>query len=333
MGFSDLIRNRFTLAGVGVALVLTAAGSLLGRQKLIESEIRAQDALIDIRRQQIEPLRRRAAETAPLAAQSEQIKQLKEGIQKNSVQSAGIASQLDELLVAINFAGKEAKRYRDAYRASERRAAEGERFEEIVTLSGKIFRKVQIHKVFPTQMRIISEKGPTTLLAAELPQAMQDRFQFSDEEEMPPATTPDCDFPNPDFKFSSVEIQQMTKQKEEKLDECKKIRELIEAIDAELVRAHKELPALHEAAGALKEKSAKPDDEREVHKQLLEIVKREQAVAELISAKKAERLDLRSKMTGLGREAEEIGSLINNQLRLEKGPRGHSRVTPLTDEK
>ena len=148
-----------------------------------------------------------------------------------------------------------------------------------------------------------------------------------------PATNPGCSSPNPEFKFLPIEIQQMAKQQSEKLDECEKIRERIEAIGAELVRADKELPALHKAAGPLKEKSAKPGDERERLEQLLEIVKREQAVAALITAKKAERLDLRSNLKGLEREAEEIRVSISNRRKLDNGSGENSDVDPFTDEK
>lgn len=68
--------------------------------------------------------------------------------------------------------------YKDAYRASERRQAVGEKLAELQTKDGRSYTAVEIREVDAVGVLIRHEDGQRRIPFEVLPDAMQDRFQF-----------------------------------------------------------------------------------------------------------------------------------------------------------
>lgn len=94
----------------------------------------------------------------------------------------GLLNHISVLRDNIDSLQKELLAYKTKYRAYMRDKAKGEKIEEITTLSGKIYKHVEVREVTPIGMQIRYDEGFKRIPFENLPRALQERFQFDPQE-------------------------------------------------------------------------------------------------------------------------------------------------------
>ena len=100
------------------------------------------------------------------------IKRRKAAVEQGEIEVEGLRATTAEL--AQKF-----EDYKKKYRISERASAIGEELGTLTTKSGKVYERVKIKEVSALELRFSHKNGNTGVSFKELPDALQDRFQFS----------------------------------------------------------------------------------------------------------------------------------------------------------
>lgn len=109
-----------------------------------------------------------ASELAKLKREAVLLKEKIGGLQKSvEAKNAELARKHEE------FEG-----YKDEYRAFARAKAKGEKMESLTTLSGAVYKDVNIREVTAIGMQIRHEEGQKRIPFEDLPAELKDRFQF-----------------------------------------------------------------------------------------------------------------------------------------------------------
>ncbi|MEP4078959.1 hypothetical protein [Haloferula sp.] len=172
----------FVLIGFGVLYILVFDKSLQGGEKTIESVIAAETKNLNGLKNRIASARGQIEAVKTNKKTESELEQEKLRAGHTSERLAELqeaASQGREKITAFEVIWDE---YKQAYRVSERAAAEGEQMDELKTLSGKTYTKVKITDVDAVRMQIRHSAGITGIPFEELPLTIQDRFQFDAEE-------------------------------------------------------------------------------------------------------------------------------------------------------
>ena len=89
-------------------------------------------------------------------------------------------SDNDAIRAEIEELRKKFEDYKKQYRIAERARAVGEEMDTLTTKSGKVYHQVKIKNVTALEMRFSHRDGNTGVSYKELPDELQDRFQFSE---------------------------------------------------------------------------------------------------------------------------------------------------------
>jgi chromosome segregation ATPase len=193
MGFSDLMSSGrgpgvigtllalLVLVGFGTLYIFVFDEGMQGGKKTIESVIREQALAIDSDKEEIGRIRRQLSEGEQFKEQERELASLKAQSDRNLAQIEELNSGKATAEAAIVEAHKKWEDYKDAYRASEWARAKGEKLGTVVCLSGATYQDVVIREVNQKEMRISDSTGPKSIDSADLPLALQDRFQFDKE--------------------------------------------------------------------------------------------------------------------------------------------------------
>lgn len=237
MGFSDLLTSSrgpgvigtllalLVLVGFGTLYVFVFDEGLQGGGKRIEAVIRDDALTIESHKRQIESLRKAIDEGNRLKEQALEIEQVKVRLESGAQAKAEKEAAKEEAVAANEAAESAWEEYKDAYRASEWAAAQGEELGDLRSLSGRMYKKVVIRKVEHTGIQITDETGPKSIDSEELPLELQDRFQFSLEKKAEVVTKRDNDFQN---LSDNVDIANLAKKGQDKLERVRLLNQGIE---------------------------------------------------------------------------------------------------------
>lgn len=193
MSFSDLLTSSrgpgvigtllalFVLVGFGTLYMFVFDEGLQGGQKKIEAVIRDQGTLIETYKTQIEDSKNQIEKAKRRREVAKEAEDLKLRADNGAKRLAGLREAKKAAEAAVVAADEAWAKYRDEYRASEWAAAVGEDLGDITTVSGRTYQQVKIRKVEHTGIQITDTTGPKSIDSAELPEALQDRFQFDEE--------------------------------------------------------------------------------------------------------------------------------------------------------
>jgi cell division protein FtsL len=193
MSFSDLLTSSrgpgvigtllalFVLVGFGTLYMFVFDEGLQGGQKKIEAVIRDQGTLIETYKTQIEDSKNQIEKAKRLKEVAKEAGDLKLRADNGEKRLAELVDAKKASEAAVVAADEAWAKYRDEYRASEWAAAVGEDLGDITTVSGRTYQQVKIRKVEHTGIQITDTTGPKSIDSAELPVALQDRFQFDEE--------------------------------------------------------------------------------------------------------------------------------------------------------
>ncbi|QJE97220.1 hypothetical protein [Luteolibacter luteus] len=237
MGFSDLLTSSrgpgvigtllalLVLVGFGTLYMFVFDEGLQGGGKRIESVIREDALTIESHKRQIESLKKMIDEGNRLKEQALEMEQVKVRLESGAKAKAEKEASRDEAIAIKEAADKAWEDYKDAYRASEWAAAQGEELGDIRSLSGRNYKNVVIRKVEHTGIQITDETGPKSIDSDELPLELQDRFQFSQEKKAEVVTKRDTEFQN---LSDNVDIANLAKKGQDKLERVRILNQGIE---------------------------------------------------------------------------------------------------------
>lgn len=172
----------FVLIGFGVLYILVFDESLQGGEQTIESVISTEAKTLDSLKSRIAASQERMkeAETFRKTVGLIEEESIRVGLlEKRHANLKAAAASARELVSATE---NDWESYKQAYRSSERSAAEGEKMEQLTTLSGTTYEKVKITDIDAVRMQIRHSNGITGIPFEELPADLQDRFQFDNKE-------------------------------------------------------------------------------------------------------------------------------------------------------
>ena len=237
MGFSDLLTSSrgpgvigtllalLVLVGFGTLYMFVFDDSMQGGGKRIEAVIRDDALQIESHRRTIDYLKRQAEEGNRLKEQAREMEEVKVRLESGAKILAERTAEMDAATQDVSAAVQAWEDYKENYRASEWAAAEGEELGDLKSLSGKTYTKVVIRRVDHTGIQITDLTGPKSIDSDELPLALQDRFQFSDEKKEAVITKRDNDFAE---LSSNVDIANLAKKGQDKLEKVRILNGKIE---------------------------------------------------------------------------------------------------------
>lgn len=94
----------------------------------------------------------------------------------------GASSEVEELKLELETIRNGRLEYRQTYRDAVRAKAVGEKIDELEILSGKVYKSITIRSVDALGLAFTDETGPKKVDCKVLPMAMQDYYQFGEEE-------------------------------------------------------------------------------------------------------------------------------------------------------
>lgn len=255
MGFSDLLTSSrgpgvigtllalLVLVGFGTLYIFVFDEGMQGGKKTIESIIREQTLAIESNKDEIARNKKRISEGEDLKEQAQELKRLDVRIDLDKARIEEAKSAREQTLAAIDAAKVKWEEYKNAYRASEWAAAEGESIGDLKTLSGRSFTKVVITKVSHIGIEITDETGKRRLDGADLPLPLQDRFQFDEEQKTAETKHEDNTFKD---LSDNVEVATLAKKGQEKLERVAKLNAEIEDAHGDIESAKAALPGLQQ---------------------------------------------------------------------------------------
>jgi hypothetical protein len=253
MGFSDLLTSSrgpgvigtllalLVLVGFGTLYMFVFDEGMQGGGKKIEAVVRDQGMLIESNKQQIATFKKRNEEGKRLKEQEQELNQLQVRTELGTKRLAEVTAERDEALAAKEAALAEWEEYKDAYRQSEWAAAEGEEIGDLKTLSGRNFTKVIVTKVSHIGIEITDETGKRRIDSADLPLALQDRFQFDENKKTAATRQEDKTFED---LSDNVEIANLAKKGQDKLEKARELTEQIEKAHIGIQNAKSAEPTL-----------------------------------------------------------------------------------------
>jgi hypothetical protein len=172
-----ILVGTLVLAGFFV-LYLFGSEASLGGGPGVESVVASQKKELAEYRANIEQAKRllelapeRHADEAEMKELTRKLVFIKGGIGSLRDSLADLREEIDGLIA-------DGEAYKEAYRASERRQAVGEKLAVLQTKDGKSYTAVEIREVDAVGVLIRHEDGQRRIPFDVLPDAMQDRFQF-----------------------------------------------------------------------------------------------------------------------------------------------------------
>lgn len=251
MGFTDLLSSSrgpgvigtllalLVLVGFGTLYMFVFDEGLQGGKQTIESVVRNQASEIETLHIQIKNSTSQMEEARQRKAVVKEAEELETRAEITGKRIAELNAAKEAATNEVAAATKAWEDYKEEYRVSEWAAAKGEKLGDLKTLSGKVYRDAVISAVDHTGMRINSPDGLVNIDTLDMPQELQDRFQFSDEIKEAVLTERGEEFIE---HSNNVEIAQLAKKGTDKLASIKQMREEIVEVTANVRRLKSQLP-------------------------------------------------------------------------------------------
>ena len=180
-GFIGMLMALVVLAGFGLLYVFVLDAEA-GRGASVQTIIKNQEYDIEAYKAQIADYSV-VTDTIPII---EEINTKLEALKKSAPDREAKVANVRERFSAVEKSFKETAAaftsYKDQYRSVVRNKAVGEQFDQLALKSGNVYRKVEIREVSPVGIQIRHEDGQKRVAFEELPDEMQERFQFDNGE-------------------------------------------------------------------------------------------------------------------------------------------------------
>lgn len=191
-GENILSSRGITLLGTLISvLVLVAFWSLYfsafdsrmqGGKHSVDYAIIQQTKEIDSLRTSIRAIRREMDANPDPGAGARQLRSIKTDIMMEAARIDGLRKRVGSINESIDAIAAEFEKYKNDYRSFVRANAKGEQLESLHTKSGKDYEKVTIRDVTSIGMQILHKDGHMRIPYEELPEDLQQRFQFDPDQ-------------------------------------------------------------------------------------------------------------------------------------------------------
>lgn len=153
-----------------------------GGKHSIDYTINQQDKEIDSLRTSLRTIRREMDRNPDPGAGARELRSIKTDIMMEAGKIDGLRNRVASINSSIGEITAEFEGYKNDYRAFVRADAKGEKFGLLQTKSGKIYENVIIRDVTSIGMQILHNDGHMRIPYEDLPDDLQDRFQFDSDQ-------------------------------------------------------------------------------------------------------------------------------------------------------
>lgn len=181
-GLIGLALALLILCGFGALLLLSTDERFLGGNQTIESVIAQQQKDIDGMEQSIERMKKTLEVLPALRAGEKDLEMARREKLFATDKAAGIRTSIAAATEAIAAGTAEIEAYKDKYRAFSRTQAKGMILARLETRDGTVYENVTVKDVNAVGMQISHDGGGRRIAFEQLPEELQDRFQFDPEQ-------------------------------------------------------------------------------------------------------------------------------------------------------
>lgn len=173
------------MAAVGLSVLLESRFSFSRNTRELESAIAANKEELSRLEIRIEDARSQLSSSEPkLRSAESELKATRPLLQENQAKFVELTRRRDEAQRSIPVLEKEFQAYRKRYREQTWSEAVGQSLGDLEIRGGKIYQNATITKVTEVGLEIRHSDGIGRIQGPDLPEALQDRFQWNDEERM-----------------------------------------------------------------------------------------------------------------------------------------------------
>lgn len=177
-GVIGMLMALVVLIGFGFLFMFASDESSMASSQSIESVIIQQDKDIGNYQGGIEYAKTNLEKAPKRLAAAKELARCKREIQTVEGRIGDLKKGMETGNAALAATAKAFETYKDEYRAFARGKAKGELMDELVTLSGVVYKNVNIREVTPIGIQIRHADGQKRIPFEELSKEIQDRFQF-----------------------------------------------------------------------------------------------------------------------------------------------------------
>lgn len=177
-GVIGMLMALLVIGGFGMLFLFAFDSEMQGKGVTIESIIRDQGKEIEELQLRVD-LENKVLETGPQRlADNARWEELKRENLYGTALVKSLTEGIDKAQEEYLAITKEWEDYKNEYRSYARSKGVGESLDELATKSGSVYKRVEIRDVTAVGIQIRHEDGQKRIPFEELPDAMQDRFQF-----------------------------------------------------------------------------------------------------------------------------------------------------------
>lgn len=181
-GLIGMLLALVVLLGFGALYFLVFDEGMQGGQRTVESVIREQTREIDGLKVEIESRRVSLAAGVEHTAIAKELAKLTRENQFRDGTLDGLRKDVQALTDRIAASEADLAAYKDEYRAFARAQAKNEKIELLTTRDGSTYHDVTVREVTAIGMQIVHRDGQKRIPFEDLPEEIQDRFQFDPEQ-------------------------------------------------------------------------------------------------------------------------------------------------------
>ena len=252
-GLIGMFLALMVMLGFGLLFMFAFDDGLQGGGQTIQSVIAQQ-------KKEIESLRQNISSTERMLARGEGLASIEKEFAAVKRESQGRTSNMNSLKMdststneAIATIEKEFEDYKNQYRTFVRTKAKGRIVGRLETRKGEVFENVVIREVTPIGMQIRHDGGLGRIPYENLPEAMQEEFQFDPDQKVAAFAKETAIRNEHETAVSASDVRVSQKAAEKKIKDAEDIREKalraiaikqaqISSLDEEIMNLEKEIP-------------------------------------------------------------------------------------------
>ncbi|MFK7909268.1 MAG: hypothetical protein AB8F34_01560 [Akkermansiaceae bacterium] len=167
------------LAGFGGLMVLVTDNS---KGPGLATQIKDKKSKVNSLQEQIKSWQKASVEYKQRRVKQRELNSAVASLQRKKAQVKNTLEELEGKKGEIQAVGNKLEEYKKQYRIAERARAVGETMATLETKEGKVYEGVKIRKIDAMGINIQHKNGFTRVNYQHLPDEIQDRFQFSEED-------------------------------------------------------------------------------------------------------------------------------------------------------
>lgn len=232
-GVIGLLMALFVLLGFGVLFMFAFDEGFQGRGATIESQIASQAREIESCKDAVRMGQSSLARAPAQIAKANTLAGLNQGNQAAVGNIAGLQAEIETGNAALTAAGVAWETYKDRYRESIRGKAKGQVIDKLETRNGVVYNHVNIREITAVGIQIRHDDGQKRIPFEELPDEMQDLYQFDPAQKQKAMAAEDAARDEHDAAVAVVSDQVEEQMSQKKLKDEAEAKEKLQGLIAE----------------------------------------------------------------------------------------------------